>query len=109
MSSTAPGAAHTTARNRPTSAGGANTRGAWIGSGGSGSGSVVKAASSWQNGDGSIDSSPLSLSTAVTSRRLRARAIAAINSLRSSASSGALLDKPRSASVATPSITSTRC
>ena len=71
--------------------------------------SVASAASSSQNGDGSIDSSPLSLSTAVTSRRRRARPIAAISSLRSSASSGALLEIPRSTSVATPSITSTSC
>ena len=39
-------------------------------------------------------SSPHSLSTAVTSRRLRARPMAAISSLRSSASSGARLDTP---------------
>ncbi len=68
------------------------------------------AASSWQNGDGSIDSSPLSLSTAVTSSRLRARPIAAISSLRSSASSGALARQAavRLAST-TPSRTSTSC
>ena len=67
-SSTAPVGAQTTARSRPTSAAGASTRGAWIGLGvDSASGSVASAASSSQNGDGSIASSPLSLSTAVTS------------------------------------------
>ncbi|MDF2586001.1 MAG: hypothetical protein K0R33_4644, partial [Mycobacterium sp.] len=45
-----------------------------------------------QNGDGSIAASPVSLSTAVTNRRLRARPIAAISSRRSSASSGARVD-----------------
>ena len=53
-----------------------------------------------------MESSPFSLSTAVTSRSVRARPIAAISSRRSSASNGALAE---AALRAIPSSTSTRC
>ena len=91
---TAPGAAHTTARSRPTTAAGDNTGGAVIGPAAVSSvgSTVAHCASSARNGDGRETSSPLAPSTAVTSSRRRARPIAAISNRRSSASSGARAD-----------------
>ena len=109
---TAPGAAHTTARSRPTTAAGDNTGGAVIGPAAVSSvgSTVAHCASSARNGDGRETSSPLAPSTAVTSSRRRARPIAAISNRRSSASSGAgrTSRRPPAEHVEQPLVPSTR-
>ncbi|CNM16780.1 Uncharacterised protein [Mycobacterium tuberculosis] len=105
-SSTAQAGAHTTTRNRPTTAAADNTRGAETGCIATGSPSPsAHWAISKKNADGSTASCPpppASLSTAVTSNRRRARPIAVTSSRRSSASNGARIE----ASFVTPSSSS---